>query len=370
MNKRDKIQEELIEDYNIGTSGIYELSPRIGKTRLAINIIKKTKATSVLWITPNTKLKEEDIPQEFTKWKAKNYLKVTQIETYAMLAKLSGNYDIVFLDEIQYITEANVLPFLTGAIKAKCIIGLTGTMPKDTIKLDIIHRQLSLKILHSITIDEAVDEEFIADYEINVVECNLDSTNKNIQAGSKAKKFMTTEAAQYDYLNKAVNKALFSTNEKLKQFAILNRMRAIYNSKTKENIAKKLITTLKGRKLVFAGSIEQAEKLSQHTYHSQTTNQHLNLFLNGKIDLLSCVNAGGTGFTYKNVDHFIIVQANSNKTGSVTQKISRALLLQNNYKAQIWIICLLSTKDEDWVSKALEDFDHNKINYINVKNLK
>ena len=365
---RNEQQKQLLNKYEVNSSGIYVVSPRFGKTALAINIIKKNKAKSILWVTPSAKLRDEDVPEEFNKWTAKSYLKKTNIITYDMLHKEEGYYDVIILDEIQHLGENRAVNLLLGTLKYKSLIGLTGTLSKHQDKLDLL-KQLKLNVLADITIDDAVENDYIADYTINVVECNLDSVNKNIEAGAKGKKFKTTEAAQYNYLTKNVNIALFSNNANLKKFAILNRMRSIYNSPTKENIAKYLINNLQGRKLVFAGSIKQAETLSKTTYHSKTNKNNLNKFLNEEIDLLACVNAGGTGFTYTNVDHFIIVQSDSNKNGQTTQKLSRSLLKQTNYKANVWIICLLNTKDVDWVNKALQDFDSKKINYINSKNL-
>ena len=35
-------------------------------------------------------------------------------------------------------------------------------------------------------------------------------------------------------------------------------------------------------------------------------------FMKGKINTLACVNAGGVGYTYRDVDNFLITQINSN----------------------------------------------------------
>ena len=364
---REESYKKVRDNYKAGNSGIYVLPVRYGKTRLGIDISKINKAKSILWVTPSAKLANIDIHNEFIKWKSRSLLKNLVTSTYASLHKVIGSFDLIILDEIQFITENNSKNLLNGKLSYKTIVGLTGTLPEHEEKIEI-YKKLNLNILEDITIDDAVDNDIIADYTINVIECNMDSSNRNIIAGPKAKPFKTTEAAQYDYLTKAVNKMMYSNRDM--KFAILKRMRAIYNSPTKLNLAKYLVNNLKGRKLIFSGGIEQADSLSTYTYHSKTDDKYLEEFLNGNIDTLSCVNAGGTGFTYTNVNHFIIVQANSNKSGEVTQKIGRALLKQKNYKAEVWVLCLLNTQDEKWVTNALKSFDATKINYINVKNLK
>jgi superfamily II DNA or RNA helicase len=368
-DRREEIHKEIEDSLKAPPHGIYLLSPRIGKSRLAIQIIKKFNLKSVLWVTPSVELRDVDIPKEFVKWKAKRFVTKTTIICYDSLSVQIGQFDMVILDEIQKLTEANTEPLFNGKIKYKTILGLTGTMPKHDEKLALI-RRLKLPILKEITIDEAVEGQMVADYKVNVLEVPLDTINKNIKAGTKAKPFFTTEFANYQYLSKNIARMMYQPDKRMLTFAILKRLRFIYTSPTKLQTAMNLIKHLKGRKLVFAGSIEHAEALSPHTYHSKTNRDDLDLFLQEKLDLLACVNAGGTGFTYTNVDHFVIVQADSNKSGNFIQKLARSLLLQKDYVASIWVICLTGTQDEIWVKSALEQLDQSKIEYINIKNLK
>lgn len=369
LDNRDKIREECLKLLNYPCKSILLLSPRIGKTFLAISYIKQHKLKKVLWVTPSVKLRDIDIPEEFIKWKAKSYLSGTTIICYSSMSAMEGEFDLVILDEIQAISPNNTIPLFNGKIKTKSILGLTGTMPKHEEKLQII-KKLGLKVEKEITIDEAVEGNMVADYRVKVLEVPLNSLDKNVKAGTKAKPFMTTEASNYAYLSKNIARMMYQSDKRLLQFAILKRLRFIYDSPTKLETAKKLIKYLSGRKLIFCGSIDHAESITKQTYHSKTNQDYLTKFLNEEIDLLACVNAGGTGFTYKNVQHFIIVQADSNKSGAFIQKLCRGLLLQPNYTASIWIISLQGTQDEQWITNALESLDQSKIEYINIKNLK
>lgn len=96
---RNLIQQEILDNIPNPAHGLLQLAPRVGKTKLGIEIIKREKSKSILWITPNTKLRDEDIPAEFKQWKALNYLKKTDIICYASLANHIGNYDKVILDD-------------------------------------------------------------------------------------------------------------------------------------------------------------------------------------------------------------------------------------------------------------------------------
>lgn len=358
--QQDLIVDAVYEDPH----GILLLSPRVGKTKIAIDIIKQNKYENILWVTESVKLRDVDIPAEFKKWSALGYLNATDVICYGTLKKIPNLelYDIIILDEIQNLTPDNgtcLLPLFSP------ILGLTGTMPKHEEKLDL-YKELSLKILYEIGIEEAVDQGLIADYEIKVHKIYPNNTLKNIKAGSKAKPFMTTEYKQLDYINKSISKSYYiKGGEKLMQYLVMNRMHNIYNSPTKTAYAKDLIKSLKGRILIFAGSIAQAEELCKHTYHSKTNNAGMFSFQEGIIDTLACVNSGGTGFTYTNVDHFIIVQANSNKKGDVTQKVARSFMKQKDYKASVHIIELIGTQDTVWVNSALESFEESKVTNIN-----
>ena len=363
---RDLIQQEIIDSLEIPSHGLLTLSPRIGKTKLGIDIIKREKPKSVLWVTPNTKLRDEDIPAEFKQWKALSYLKKTDIICYASLSSHTGNYDKIILDEYQGLSPNNCTPLLNGKIKYKTILGLSGTHPKHKEKQDL-YDELKLETLSKMTIDEAVENKLIAPYKIKVIELDLDVKDKYIKAGSKTKPFMQTEKARYDYLTRLINIKLFS-GQPVPKFFYLNRMRFLYNLKSKHEFAKKLISKLEGRTLIFTGSIAQAEDLCKNTYHSKTDDKDLKKFLEGKIDQLACVNAGGVGYTYRNVDNFVIVQVDSNMKGSTVQKMARSLVLQEGYIATIYVLVVKNTVDEDWLKKVLQDFNSENIEYISSKN--
>ena len=98
---RDLVQQEILDNIPNPAHGLLQLAPRVGKTKLGIDIIKREKPKKILWVTPNTKLRDEDIPAEFKQWKATNYLKKTDIICYASLANHKGNYDKIILDEYQ-----------------------------------------------------------------------------------------------------------------------------------------------------------------------------------------------------------------------------------------------------------------------------
>lgn len=242
---------------------------------------------------------------------------------------------------------------------------MTGTETKHRDKQSIYER-LCLDILVNISINDAVDMDILSNYTINVLMVDLD-TRKNLLAGNKNKRFYTSEKANYEYLNRQAEEAILTYDSRAK-FKIMNRLKAIKTSISKESATKDLLSKLKGRILIFAGSINQAENLCEYTYHSKTDNINYDKFKAGEIDRIAMVNAGGIGHTYKEIDHLILVQADSDKNGLTSQKICRTLLKQKDYKATVWIICLKGTKDIEWINKTLSSFNKSNINYIEYKN--
>jgi superfamily II DNA or RNA helicase len=364
--EKNRIQKEIVDSLDSNPRGRLILAPRTGKTKVGIDLIKREKPNSILWVTPSSKLADEDIPAEFDIWGAKKYKKLLTTSTWMSLHKVSGDFDMIILDEEQFMTENNAKNLLSGDLKGKSIVSMTGTASSHDHKKEL-YRLLDLPVLYKISINDAVDMKLLANYTIKVVEVDMGTKNE-IEAGNKEKKFMTSEAKQYNYLHNVAQQAIMQRRNDV-TFRILARMRAIKNSKAKTEAAKFLIEKLDGRKLIFSATINQAEDLCEHTYHSKTDNIDLKKFQLGEVDEISMVNAGGTGFTYKAIDHLMLTQADSDKNGLTSQKISRTLLDQKDYKATIWILSLVGTQDEKWVASVLQNFDKTKIEYLRFKNL-
>lgn len=368
MNSKEKtqLQKEIVDSLEPNPHGRLILAPRVGKTKIGIDIIKRDKPDSILWVTPSAELADKDIPLEFEKWKAKRFIKKLTTSTWMSLDKVEGHFDMIILDEEQFMTENNYINLYLKKITYNSLISMTGTKTKHENKQQL-YKNLSLRILYDISINDAVDIGLLSNYTMKILEVSM-SSEKNIQAGNKQKQWMTNEISQYSYLDNIAKQAIYQKRRDV-SFRIMERMRFIKNAPSKHNAAEWLFNNLEGRKLMFCASIDQAEQLCSHTYHSKTDNKDLVAFKNGNIDEITMVNAGGVGQTYKAIDHLILVQADSDKNGLTSQKICRTLLQQKDYHAVIWIISLIGTQDEKWVESTLESFDKTKVEFVRFKNL-
>ena len=144
-------------------------------------------------------------------------------------------------------------------------------------------------------------------------------------------------------------------------------MRAIYNLESKTNIAKMALGQLDqdDRTLVFCGTVEQAEKISEYTYHSKNKKQskvNLDKFINKEINEISCVKRLNEGENLPDLDKAIIVQLNSQEKDLV-QRIGRLIRYRPGHMAHILILVAKDTQDEVWLSSALENIDKSIIDF-------
>src|SRR6218665_1339858 len=104
IDSKTRLQQEIIRLLPAKPSGRLLLAPRFGKTKLMIDIIKREKPDSVLWVSLSAQLCKMDTPTEFVKWDATGFLPAVKFVTYASLPKYGGHYKMVVLDEEQCLT--------------------------------------------------------------------------------------------------------------------------------------------------------------------------------------------------------------------------------------------------------------------------
>lgn len=364
MDKKNQtaLQKEVLDSIPKNPKGRLILAPRSGKTRIIINLIKRDKYQSIFWVTPERKLADIDIPNEFVKWRAKGYLKKLTTTTYYSLPKFKGHYDLIVLDEDQNITELSIENLLNKSLTCNSMIGMTGT---DTTHYDkqVMYRILGLPIIYSLSVDDAVNLDILSDYRINVIYIPMDKRKNMLMKSKNSRRtWYTSEIKNYNYLNQLVDSTNFA------KWAVMKRLRAIGGSPSKESVAKYLLQHLEGKTICFANTIEQSERLCDYTYHSKKDATDYLKFQQNEINKIAMVNKGGIGHTYLGLENIILVQADSDKTGLSSQKISR-ILIKEDKTADIWILCLEGTQDSKWIENTLQRFNPNNIYRYRINEL-
>jgi superfamily II DNA or RNA helicase len=373
---REKVQHEAIQAVVDNNGGMVAMATGSGKSRVAVELAKwytNGEDLNSAVIVPTEKLRDENWKEEFIKWEAEYLWKGAEKLCYASASKIQNkDFRLAILDEGHNITELSSEFFINN--KVKNIVLLTATPPSDPIKKQILS-DLGIELVYELTLDQAVRLGFVAPYKITVITVPLDATTKNIPGGTKAKPFMTTEAACYAYWNKRVQGAMFDQTPQGKaklKFAILGRMQFIYKIPSKTQVIKYLLDKVipaDDRTIIFCGNIEQAEDVCPTYYHSKSGNQFYDAFKTEQINRLSCVKAVNEGHNFPGVDSAIIGQLNS-KEKDLVQRIGRIIRYRPGHEAHIWIVISESTQDEKWLENATENLNQSKINYVRFPQFK
>ena len=358
MTLRDKRQAEFAQKWiDSGKFGILNLCPRFGKIRTTINIFKKLKPKGILIAYPDNKIKDS--------WKADfeelryNDENVTYTTHLSLHKYKEESFDMVVLDEIHLLSEAQIEAAKELIFNNERVLGLTGTMTEWTKKT--LFEELDLGVIAEYPLEQAIQEGVIVDYEINIITVPLDTI---IMQDFKGKK--RTEKRHFDTYGWMIDK--FEKEGKATMFLRLGRMRVVQSSLAKKNATKRLLKSYPDdRILVFCGVTKIADDLGIPSHHSKSNEKEIfEDFVEGKGNHLAVVKIGNTGVTYKPLNKVIINYFDSNAE-NLAQKINRCMAMEYNNpdkKANIYIISSNEPVELKWLKKALEFFDKNKIKYL------
>jgi len=357
MTLRDKRQLEFAEVWLKTKWGILNLCPRFGKIRTTINILKKLKPKTVLIAYPDNKIKESWQKDFETCNYTNSFITYT---THLSLHKHQDEaFDMVVIDEIHLLSEAQIESAKELLEKNKIVLGLTGTLSKWT--KETLRDELNLRVVAEYSIQQAIDEGVIVDYEIIVKTVPLDNKVKQNYKGK-----MRTEKAQFEAYSWIIKKKEVSGQSTM--FLRLGRMRIVQNSLAKQQCTKRILQNFKDdRILVFCGTTKIADSLGIPSHHSKSKDDGSFInFTEGQGNHMAVVKIGNTGVTYKPLNKVIINYFDSNAE-NLAQKINRCMAFEYDNpekKAQIYIISSTEEVEHKWLKKALEFFDKSKIKYI------
>jgi len=346
-----------------GRFGILNLCPRFGKIFTTINILEELKPKTILIAYPDNKIKQS-WKDDFAKRRYDDSA-VTYTTHLSLKKHLQEQFDLIVIDEIHLLSEAQIEAakemidkHMEFSHTGGDVLGLTGTLSAFTERT--LEEELDLHVIASYSIDQAINEGVIVDYEITVVRVPLDNIRKH-----KYKTGERTEKKQFDSYGWVIDS--LERQGKATMFLRLARMRIIQNSIAKMEKTRELLKKHKDeRVLVFCGVTKIADQLGIPSYHSKKEEKDIfQNFVEGKGKHLAVVKIGNTGVTYKPLNRVIINYFDSNGE-NLAQKINRCMAMEYDNpdkKAQIYIICTTEDVELKWLKKALEFFDKDKIKY-------
>lgn len=361
-SEEQKKAREALRENNGG--GIIAMCTGGGKTKIGIDEVADcdSKDGKILWIVPFEKLRDKTIEEEFLKW-APN-VEMPDIICYASMKNIMDeDYQLVILDEGHHMTEERANFFYQNEVRR--IIALTATPPHEEEKKQIFNN-LQLKVVYELSLDEGVAKGVVSPYHIVIHTVPMyKGENKTIKINTGKSSYVVSEEYAYENISKKIDN-IFRSGRNVPKFLYIQRAQLIYNFASKTHYAENLLNALSlysdKRRLVFCGSIKQAEYLCDYTYHSKTNDVDFNKFCEGEINELGVVNAVNEGQNFQGLDEAVIVQLNSNPR-HIIQRIGRLVRYRPGHTATIHILVSEGTKDETWAQKALENINSSNISY-------
>ena len=372
MEIRDKVQQEASTAwFNANGVGTLALGTGVGKSKVAIDIVKIQSAMNenyrVMLVTPTIILHEQNWRNEFEKFGSIDlYNRLTRV-CYVSLPKYDpDDYDLIIFDEYHHISERGFDDFSSRINPGKTkILGLTATPPKRGDRKDRFDE--ICPVVYAYSVGEAAGI-IVNDFHINVIKVPLDSTTKNIKAGTAKASFFTTEQANYEYWSKEVELAGNSGDQQRLMWKALSRKRALDNFPSRVAYAKKIISAeLTGYKsIIFAPSIKQAEQVCSHAFHSKVQDGQMIVdFIEDRLDHIAAVSMIDEGMTMGKVEKALIMKLSSTDKTFV-QRIGRVCRNDLDKISHIYVLVYANTVEEKYLKEALSSIDDSKISYHKI----
>ena len=356
--------------------GIAEYPTGFGKTYTAIMAIKgmvpRAGITSCLVVVPTIELKAQ--------WEVelkKNKITIAEVLVINTAIKKKHKIDMLVLDEVhRYAAESFRKIFKT--VSCDYIMGLTATLEREDGFHEVILEHLT--VFDKITVDEALDNLWIAPYVVYNIPVRL--SNEDQVEYNKINNSFRHFAAQLGHGGQAFKNAnafLKSSDKALagKAGAYYNSMRKrkniCQNNSNKILATKQIIDALPGRNgLIFSATTEFAESLQDclgdicMTFHSKIKRKDQEMIVKRfkdkrtKVKFLSSVQALNEGFNVPDCSLAIIAGSTSTKRTFI-QQLGRVVRKTPDKEAIIINLYTPDSQEEVWMNKRLEGINLDRV---------
>ena len=380
---RDIVLKEIL---NLNAHNILcELPTSFGKTRIAIELLKKHKVKTILIVIPRNVL-IANWKDEIVKWCPKNKWDIT-FTTYVSLPKHKGNWDCIVYDECHHLSE-RCREALCDFTSRRNIL-LSATVSKDF--KDILKEVFGNLYCYKVTAKEAIEHNVLPDPKVILLPLRLKDKEPTedlwfnrsrtkvvelpytqIWTARKNKMFkFRVYCTQKQYYKEVSN-----TIQYYKDMYIRSR-REMFRNKWLQECNKRLkwlsdkkveyiyqILERLGsmRTLTFCGTIEQTVLLGEHCINSKNKEslRILSDFNSGKINHITACNCLNEGMNLVDCQVGIYVNLNSSET-IIAQRLGRILRHPNPL---IIIPYFVGTREEELKDKMLENYNPELITTI------
>jgi len=371
---RIEIQQEglkLTESYNYI---MFEWCTGLGKSLVSIQIIEKYggKWNIVLAETNH----EMNWIEEFKKHGKEHLLPNVTFFCYQSLHKHLTDENYI-LDEAHHNTSQLRLNLLQqihfGNLKR--FIGLSATLTK--VQKELIESSIGKFYVHKVTLSQAIDWKILPEPTVYFIGVSLSNTIKYLRYYYAKDKFiMCNEQEYYNRISTNIENlkmTYFSTQSEFHKNRWLSRAneRKKFLAECKTKYARELVKQVGNKRFIcFTNSIAQSETLSDglsiHSKMSKKAREKLLTdFNNGEIDRIFATGMLKEGVNLENIEVGIICQLD-NVSRYFQQVHGRTL--RSSFPEQ-YVLYVRDTQDETYVKTALEEFNMDYVQFININNV-
>lgn len=382
---REDILKEVLS--LTGNNFLLELPTGVGKTRIALEKIKKLngrRKKNLLIVVPRNVLKIT-WKEEIHKWWKNCPLDITYT-TYVSFPKYKGIWEYVVWDECHHLSERcrEALCDFSITYSILCSATINKTL-KDELREVFSNITIYKKNLRDIIEDDILPDPkvYLIPLKLQtglptetimknpkargrIVECNWANRWEYITQRSYPVKIYCSEfqyyqdlCSQIDYWKKKAKNSSFYINKWMK--LCLDRLKWLSDKKVK--YTQQILTKfLDYRTIVFCNSIEQTELLGEYCINSKNKKslQYLEDFNSNRIDHITSCSMINEGLNLTNCQIGIFNNVNASETISI-QRVGRILRHSNPI---LIIPYFINTREEELVKRMLENYNPDLITKI------
>ena len=378
---RSRIQSIALEAWiKAGEKGTIEVITGLGKTKIAMEAIKRMPKSSKILFLAEVKDRELELEREQKKWGVEEW-NIT-FSCYQSAYKWRGTkWDFVIADEIHDSLTQEYSKFYRNN-KYGSIMGLSATIDakavveeNDDIKITKGNLLSEIApVCYTYNINEGQIDGTARPLDIYVINHKLDIYNKNVVAGNDTKKWYQTEFGAYAYKDLMFRKAIgapLDIRERRIHVASAARAKLLYNLFSKVIVTRELLEHIPGRTILFGNSLEALEKVTPNVISSHKNDKENKQiredFDNGKLNLIAAFKKLKQGANLKDLDNCVIMSYYS-KEKDLIQRVGR--LRNNGEIGRIFILVTANTQEEVWYKRMTEGLNEDNLNIINCKDVK
>lgn len=371
---REDLFHEIVETSKGADNIFLQLATGLGKTRISCGIADAMKAEKILVLVPELPL-IANFQADMEKWGYTNYISKAKFNAYASTHLHEDEYyDIIIMDEAHHLSEARRESL--SKIKTKKRVFLSAKIEDESL-IEFINDFGSV-YEKTITLKKAQSLGLLPSLKIHITDIKLDDNIKRNDAKYGKKVVKVTDKQYYEYLSNKITylRGLYQDNPIPQNYHYKRTsdntglQRQKFLSQVKEEKAKEIISWLEKnnhRYVVFAGSIEQADRLGGlNAIHSKSkdkpelivkaktkskVNDYLvNSYNNKEINSLVAVGMLQEGYNLTDTKYGIVIQL-GNKERKGIQISGRIIRTEGG---TLIVIRVKGTVDERYVQTSLQ----------------